>query len=206
MATNTVLKYLEAQNRPYSANDLVTNLKDLGKAAVQKALDQLVETKKIIEKTYGKQKVYSILQENTDQSIDQMNEEIRELDAQTQKVTNELKTLNDDIKSKDAELKTLQSSLKTQDAIIKRDELKEKIEKLQSKLTTLQETQVAISNEEKKQIINDHTKFVKEYRKRKRICMDIIDSIMESYPKSKKQLMEEIGIETDEDANFKLTI
>lgn len=39
-----VLQYLQMQNRPFSINDLLQNatLKELGKAAVQKALDQLV--------------------------------------------------------------------------------------------------------------------------------------------------------------------
>ena len=39
-----VLSFLIAQNRPFSLNDLLLNqqLKELGKAAVQKSLDQLV--------------------------------------------------------------------------------------------------------------------------------------------------------------------
>ncbi len=39
-----VLNYLIVQNRPFSINDLLqsTQLKDHGKAAVQKSLDQLV--------------------------------------------------------------------------------------------------------------------------------------------------------------------
>jgi 26S proteasome regulatory subunit (ATPase 3-interacting protein) len=41
---------------------------------------------------------------------------------------------------------------------------------------------------------------VKEYKKRKRICSEIIDSILEGYPKTKKHLIEEVGLETDEEA------
>ena len=39
-----VLSFLIAQNRPFSLNDLLLNqqLKELGKAALQKSLDQLV--------------------------------------------------------------------------------------------------------------------------------------------------------------------
>ena len=40
----------------------------------------------------------------------------------------------------------------------------------------------------------------KEWRKRKRSCMEVVNSILENYPKSKKILLEDIGVETDEDA------
>lgn len=59
-----ILGYLEKVNRPYSANDILLNLhKECGKSVVQKALDYLVDEKKVQEKTYGKQKVYSIIQQ-----------------------------------------------------------------------------------------------------------------------------------------------
>lgn len=51
MTTNAVYEYLKAQNRPYSVNDIVTNLQnEHAKPAVQKALDTLVARNKIFEK------------------------------------------------------------------------------------------------------------------------------------------------------------
>lgn len=43
-AEKAVLEYLMAQNRPYSLNDLIQSaqLKEYGKSATQKSLDQLV--------------------------------------------------------------------------------------------------------------------------------------------------------------------
>ena len=35
--------------------------------------------------------------------------------------------------------------------------------------------------------------------------MSIVDAIMEGYPRSKKELLEEIGIETDEDVGVYFT-
>ncbi|KAI0231510.1 Homologous-pairing-like protein 2 [Lamellibrachia satsuma] len=43
------------------------------------------------------------------------------------------------------------------------------------------------------------TKYVKEWKKRKRMANDILDAILEGYPKKKKDLYEDIGIETDDD-------
>ncbi|XP_027949804.1 homologous-pairing protein 2 homolog isoform X7 [Eumetopias jubatus] len=60
-APGILLKYLQEQNRPYSAQDVFGNLQrehGLGKAAVVKALEQLAQQGKIKEKVYGKQKIY----------------------------------------------------------------------------------------------------------------------------------------------------
>ena len=43
---------------------------------------------------------------------------------------------------------------------------------------------------------------VKEWRKRKRWANDMVDSIMEGYPKKRKVLLEEIGVEDDEAAKL----
>lgn len=50
-----------------------------------------------------------------------------------------------------------------------------------------------------------HDTYTLLYQKRKRMCMNIIDGIMEGFPKTKQKLMEDIEIETDEAAGFKAT-
>lgn len=45
-------------------------------------------------------------------------------------------------------------------------------------------------------------KALEEFHKRKRLCMNLIDGIMEGYPKSKQKLIEDTEIETDEAAGF----
>jgi Fe2+/Zn2+ uptake regulation proteins len=46
-----VIKYLRDQNRPYSTNDIFSNLhEEIKKPTVQKALDKLVEQGRITEK------------------------------------------------------------------------------------------------------------------------------------------------------------
>ena len=61
---STVLEYLRQQNRPYSATDIFNNLhKEFGKTAVTKSLESLAAANKIMEKTYGKQKVYAPCQD-----------------------------------------------------------------------------------------------------------------------------------------------
>lgn len=54
-------------------------------------------------------------------------------------------------------------------------------------------------------IIKKRDTYTLVYQKRKRMCMNIIDSIMEGFPKTKQKLMEDIEIETDEATGFKVT-
>ena len=61
-----------------------------------------------------------------------------------------------------------------------------------------------MSKEEKLAIQGAHGKTVTGWRKRKRMASDILDSILESWPKSKASLFEEIGVETDESVGVKM--
>lgn len=57
----------------------------------------------------------------------------------------------------------------------------------------------------KKKVQEEYEKRLTVYKKRKRMCLDMLDAILENYPKTKKQLYEEVGLETDEDVGFTLT-
>uniref|UniRef100_A0A8C3C329 Leucine zipper with capping helix domain-containing protein n=1 Tax=Cairina moschata TaxID=8855 RepID=A0A8C3C329_CAIMO len=54
------------------------------------------------------------------------------------------------------------------------------------------------------QVCSEQRLYCKEWRKRKRMATELLDAILEGYPKSKKQFFEEVGIETDEDHNVTL--
>ena len=59
----TVLSYLAKENRPLSATDIATNLNGaLTKTAITNALDDLATEQRVIEKVYGKQRVFMTLQ------------------------------------------------------------------------------------------------------------------------------------------------
>ncbi|KAL8603663.1 hypothetical protein ACOMHN_017160 [Nucella lapillus] len=75
------------------------------------------------------------------------------------------------------------------------------IDSLRAKISKLKEGRVLVSKEDRDKVLKRRSQCVKEWRKRKRMSNDIIDAILEGYPKTKKHLMDEIGIETDEDYN-----
>ena len=73
-----------------------------------------------------------------------------------------------------------------------------------ARLTKLRGSEDQISEADLKKTDAVYNSSVKEWRKRKRWAHDMMDMIMESYPKKKKVLMEEIGVEDDETAKIDL--
>lgn len=72
-------------------------------------------------------------------------------------------------------------------------------DKYQERLKNIKSTTKHVTPEEKDKIYKDHKQYVQMWKKRKRLATDILNGILEGYPKPKKQLIEDIGIETDEE-------
>jgi len=192
-----ILEYLQQQNRPYSAVDIYNNLhKEFGKTAVEKSLETLSEDGKIDKKTYGKQKVFAPCQSKYG---DYNENELKGLDCNIKELQEELTLLSSQVKKKDNELNGLSSQIKTEDAVAAIENLIKENEVLKDRIQKLKTGTVLITKEERKKIFENKEKNVSHWRKRKRLTTDIVDSILEGYPKSKKDLLEEVGMETDED-------
>jgi len=192
-----ILEYLQQQNRPYSAVDIYNNLhKEFGKTAVEKSLETLSEDGKIDKKTYGKQKVFAPCQSKYG---DYNENELKGLDCNIKELQEELTLLSSQVKKKDNELNGLSSQIKTEDAVAAIENLIKENEVLKDRIQKLKTGTVLITKEERKKIFENKEKNVSHWRKRKRMTTDIVDSILEGYPKSKKDLLEEVGMETDED-------
>ena len=57
----------------------------------------------------------------------------------------------------------------------------------------------ALTEAEAKKVKADYSRLLKEYKKRRRQCLEIVDQISEGCGKPPKKLIEEWGLETDED-------
>ncbi|XP_055983067.1 homologous-pairing protein 2 homolog [Sorex fumeus] len=203
-APEVVLRYLQEQNRPYSAQDVFGNLQrdhGLGKAAVAKALEQLARQGRLREKAFGKQKIYFADQEQFDTVSDA---DLQSLDAKVMALTAEVQSLQQSCRHMEAELKELTSALTTPDMQREIQELKKECAGYTERLRNIKAATNHVTPEEKEQVYRDRQKYCKEWRKRKRMATELFDAILEGYPKSKKQFFEEVGIETDEDHNVKL--
>lgn len=193
-----VYDFMVTANRPFSGNDVFSNLQrqGIGKSAVEKALDQLVKENKIFMKLNGKQKIYCVVQPD---STAEDQKEIQSIDEELVKITEALREVERKYKQSEIEVKTLQSTCSIEEIKSKVSETEKIILELKSHLEKMSKTGGnVVSLKDREKVKKEYETVTKEYRKRKRMCTDILDSILENCPKPKKALFEEIGIETDE--------
>ncbi|XP_014611967.1 PREDICTED: homologous-pairing protein 2 homolog [Polistes canadensis] len=196
MAMDTVYKHLKIRNRPYSVNDIVLNLhNEFGKSAVQKAIDHLLAEGKIFEKVYGKQKVYCVVQDST-KDIEELMRIDKELQVHANEVETRYQDLEKKIKTQETLLTSLKSSVTLEEARREKVLLEESIEVLANKLDILlASTGSTDLTETKRKTESSLDEYSREYLKRKRLCTELIDCILENYPGTKSELYDEIGID-----------
>ncbi|XP_041319015.1 homologous-pairing protein 2 homolog [Pyrgilauda ruficollis] len=198
-ATAVLLRYLREQNRPYSAQDAFGNLQrehGLGKAAVVKALEQLAQQGSVREKVYGKQKIYFADQEQLPAASDA---ELRGLDGEIAARSGQLQALQQSCRHMETELKDLNSSMTTPEIAREIEALRKDCASYAEKLERIKSATNHVTPEEKEKVCREQQLYRREWRRRKRMATELLDAILEGYPKSKKQFFEEVGIETDED-------
>ncbi|PAA76096.1 hypothetical protein BOX15_Mlig033336g19 [Macrostomum lignano] len=207
-----VLDYMRDANRPYSVNDVFSNLhKAVGKTAIQRALDSLVSAGLINEKTYGKQKVYVVKQPTASSSNSDGSAPTNALpdEAEKRDLETRAQTAERELVVEQAEVKKLQRELATLRQRPTCEQLRARLAELQAELAPKTERLAAIDSGEGRKVtpelMSDARKIranlVSEWRKRKRACVDLIDCVLEGYPASKKAFFEEVGLETDEEHN-----
>ena len=136
----------------------------------------------------------------------------RERQAHSNEVESKLQEVEKEVREYEAKLRTLRSNPSLKDALKTRDEFKLSVTELSEKLEALvkasekEEPEVPEKKKKgdkkgekpggKRTNVRDQLKeYTREYGKRKRLCTDIIDTILENYSGTKKELYEKIGIE-----------
>ncbi|KAI8121994.1 hypothetical protein FF38_09353 [Lucilia cuprina] len=202
----TVQQFMLQENRPYAVHEVLEKCgKDLGKAAIQKALDSLVSKEILLAKSYGKHKIYFAKQNVNNQ----------ELKKQMQTLKQKLSQAQNTLKNKESELNDLEMKLKPLNKVKslatleeERDKLLNDIRHTNEKLKSFQaqEMQNKLNSQDVKKILTKYENVSLAYRKRKRMCNDMLEAIMEGYPKTKKALIADIGLETDEEVGFNVQL
>jgi len=199
----TVLSYLAKENRPLSATDIANNLNGaLTKTGITNALDDLAAEQRIIEKVYGKQRVFMTLQNvdctNLKQDLRQLEEKIIVIKGETGRIKMENNRLEGEIRNAGDKtpLPELESQIKS---------LFDEVESLKERLGQQKSAKVeVVSKEEKIKIQNEYEKYNKLWRKYKRIANEIIATIVENCDIRKPQLCEDLGLVLDEHVNAQI--
>jgi len=194
-----IFEYMRTQNRPYNATAVFENLhKTIAKSMIEKCLEGLVAKEQLIGKAYGKQKIYWVNQavfETPDHNALQAMNDERERKAE------ELNSLKKSNAAADAAVKTLESELDDEALSSRLLELESQTAALREKLHKFEGEGQCITPQEREKIVQNYSKMRKEWKSRKRACTDGISTMCESMEKKPKELMEKMGIETDEDWN-----
>ncbi|KAA8497425.1 Homologous-pairing protein 2-like [Porphyridium purpureum] len=202
-ATTVVAKYMEAQNRPFSVQNVVDALQKDGvkKKGVETALAALVEDGAVMVKEYGKAKIYLAAQ----QAIELPSPE-------------EMHAIDEQIKAKDAELKALVKSSEEQHRVnaalksqMTEQEARQELLKLEAdahdmhaKLDKLGDPANLISAEQMQAVGVKLFKAKALWKKRRRQATDIVETFCESMNKKPSVLCEELCVERDEDVGVAL--
>ncbi|KAJ3348440.1 40s ribosomal protein L44e [Entophlyctis luteolus] len=200
-AHETILRYVQAQNRPYNSVDVFTNLhQKFGRTLVNKTLEKLAEEKLITAKAFGKTVVYFANQDEADVPSP---EESREMDVKIAALKEELSALKAQNASNEKILASLLNSETTSALQITLDRVSQENDTLDTRLQGLRNGTRRLTVEDKQRVDAKLDANRKEWRVRRKWFNDAWSAMTENIPKKKaKEVLEEIGIETDEDAGI----
>ncbi|KAK3117147.1 hypothetical protein LTR53_001804 [Teratosphaeriaceae sp. CCFEE 6253] len=190
-----MLDYLRKQNRPYSATDISTNLKNrVSKAAAAKLLKDMHERKEIEGRAAGKQIVYHTIQDEADEDT---LEQLQKLDDETSRLRDETTALR-------AEEKELRNALRGDASRVPLSELRTSVAafehdkaEMASRLAKLKSGSVKpIGAEERDKIITEHRRWQRLAAARKRIRRELWAELTGFVDKAKiEEVKEELGLE-----------
>ncbi|KFO97541.1 Homologous-pairing protein 2, partial [Calypte anna] len=103
-----------------------------------------------------------------------------------------------------SELKELNCSMTTPEMSKELEVLRKDCGSYTEKLERIKSATNHVTPEEKEKVCSEQQLYHREWRRRKRMATELLEAILEGYPKSKKQFLEEVGIETDEDQGVTL--
>ncbi|KAI6813010.1 hypothetical protein KC340_g18173 [Hortaea werneckii] len=194
-SADLIMDYLRKQNRPYSATDVSTNLKNrVSKAATAKLLKDMHERKEIEGRAAGKQLIYHVIQDDADEAD---LEKLQEMDAETSR----LKSATLELK---AEEKDLRQTLRQEGAQVPLPELRVAVDtlrqeeaELSARLATLKHGNTkSITIEEREQINSEHRKWSRTAAARKKIRKELWAEIESHLGKEKAaETKEMLGLE-----------
>lgn len=121
----------------------------------------------------------------------------KELQSHASEIESKYQEVMKEVKEQETLLASLKSSLTLEDAQKEKITLQENIKQLTRKLDKLMEKSGSEDLQESKRKAQENLdEYSREYLKRKKICIEILDCILESYPGNKDELYEEIGIDS----------
>lgn len=175
--------------------DIFNNLHGaVGKTAITKILQALVDREDITTKAYGKQSVFVVRQDNLPAPS---SEELEEFDAKLARAKEELQAERERTRTLQSTLSGLQNSLTSEEMAARLAHLGKENEHMYRKLEELRSGGRKVDPMEKASVDAQYEKLNKLVKTRKKLCMEIVGTLSESTGKKPKVFMEDLGLELD---------
>eukprot|EP01105_Mastigella_eilhardi_P018007 TRINITY_DN4156_c0_g2_i2.p1 TRINITY_DN4156_c0_g2~~TRINITY_DN4156_c0_g2_i2.p1 ORF type:complete len:240 (+),score=81.04 TRINITY_DN4156_c0_g2_i2:25-720(+) len=201
-AEKLLLEYMQRQNRPYNNKTVFENLHgEIGQVQVTKVLAELADKGALQCKENGKQKIYWVTQQ---ESSEDHAMSATDFEQQLSNMTADVAVLKEKVDALDKENKSLASSPVTSEATTKKEALLAEKENLAEKLEQLSSSSVVITKADREAAQKQFDHARDAWRKRKRMCREIMETICSFGGQKTKDFVETVGIETDEDAHVSL--
>eukprot|EP01094_Clydonella_sp_ATCC50884_P029069 TRINITY_DN8966_c0_g1_i2.p2 TRINITY_DN8966_c0_g1~~TRINITY_DN8966_c0_g1_i2.p2 ORF type:complete len:214 (+),score=64.05 TRINITY_DN8966_c0_g1_i2:88-729(+) len=177
-ARDIILDFMNKQNRPFSAILLQSSVasKGVGKSQCPKMLDELAESGELTMKLFGKNKIYWRVQKEEDAlSL----EDKKALDNEIIDLVEEEKELLAECSTIESRIHALRSVPRDDEADDRIAELEEKEKSLKARLAKVCDAASDTSEKEAEKIDKRYDTALDLWKKRKRMCSEVTDQIME---------------------------
>ncbi|KAK8810245.1 hypothetical protein WA538_000745 [Blastocystis sp. DL] len=196
-----VLQYINEQNKPFNAQTIFDNLhKTVKKTFVVRILAQLAQEGKIIEKEFGKFKVY-FADQSQFPSVSEA--ELKTMDEEIESLEESVKSLQGEVGMLRNQLKELDSSLTDEELSKAIESMKAETEQMTAHVNSLQGAEM-IDPKELESLRNEVVRVQKIWRQRRSQCREMVGNIADSMEKKDQEVCEMIGLETEEELGIAL--
>ena len=163
----------------------------------QEVLDELTEEKFLTEKEYGKAKIYLA---NQDKFPEVSKDELGGLDSQINELRLDLDEKTNRLKDQKAQLAEVTRQMTNEQLINDIARLKASNLEKENILKEYNDGgKEMVTEEEIQSVKQDYLKYQKHWRVRRRACLEIVDMISDSVDMRRKDFMDKLGLETDEE-------
>lgn len=172
------------------------------KTAVERSLASLVEKGLVKKKEYGKAKIFILSQDKIElpdpEEVTRLDEELKSMVAEVSDLTER----NDNLQST---VNMLRSQYTLEQAKVQDEKLTDDLAEKDAKRADLGDGSKLMTTEDKLKLEKDYYNVRALWKKYKRIVTDIVNQIGEATGKKNSELFEDMGIETDESVNIKIS-
>lgn len=172
------------------------------KTAVERSLASLIEKGLVKKKEYGKAKIFILAQDKIELPDP---DEVKRLDEELKAMITELSDVKERNENLQATVDLLKGQYTLEQARTRDTDLTDELAGKEQKRAELGDGSKLMTTEDKLKLEKDYYNVRGLWKRYRRIVTDIVNQIGEATGKKNSELFEDMGVETDESVNIKIS-